>query len=336
MIEVIYYEEGIANHPRTLRVLEHFTKIQAIPCSHYKEVFNPSGQNFRLQKKKPSLILARKTGSLVLPVPNSYGVGGQRNFYFSHMLNCLYDCRYCFLQGLYPSANYVLFINYEDFFEEMDRLSMECEESETWFFSGYDCDSLAMEKLTGFVGESLPFFAAHPNAFLELRTKSCVIRPLEQAQPLPNVVIAFSFTPQEISRQLEHRVPPISQRLKAIKKLVQLGWPIGLRFDPLIHCVDFKKRYQTLFEKILGSISEDAIHSISIGSFRAPKPFFKKMQKLYPEELLFSGDFHKRGKSYGYSKEIESSLIDSCTAMLKSLVSESKIFFCTNESVSDL
>ena len=38
------------------------------------------------------------------------------------MLNCLYDCRYCFLQGMYRSANYVLYVNYEDFTKDIDTL----------------------------------------------------------------------------------------------------------------------------------------------------------------------------------------------------------------------
>ena len=33
------------------------------------------------------------------------------------MYNCLFDCRYCFLQGMYNSSNFVIFVNYEDFFK---------------------------------------------------------------------------------------------------------------------------------------------------------------------------------------------------------------------------
>ena len=169
MIDSIYYEEGVREHPRTQKLLEqHFPNASLIPCSHYKEVFNPSGQNFRLQKKKPALILAKNSGKLVHSVPPTYGIGGTRNFYFSHMLNCLYDCRYCFLQGMYPSAHYLLFVNYEDFFDEIKRTHEEDLTEPSWFFSGYDCDSLALESLTGFVSAALPYFADHPTAHLEL------------------------------------------------------------------------------------------------------------------------------------------------------------------------
>ena len=107
MIETIYIEDNLGAHPRARRLLDRFPDARVIPCRHYTEVFNPSAQSFDLQKQKPSLILARKHGNLVLPVPEGFGIGDGPNYYFSHMLNCLYDCRYCFLQGMFRSAHYV-------------------------------------------------------------------------------------------------------------------------------------------------------------------------------------------------------------------------------------
>ena len=130
-------------------------KRSIIPIDHYGEIFNRHGQNFRLQKKKPAFILAKKQGKLLYPIPPNYGIGAQNNFYFSHILNCPYDCSYCFLQGLYRSANYVIFINFEDFQEEIIK---KIGKSKTTFFSGYDGDSLAFECRTGFLDAFLPFF----------------------------------------------------------------------------------------------------------------------------------------------------------------------------------
>jgi len=36
-------------------------------------------------------------------------------------LNCVYDCEYCYLQGMYPSANIVVFVNFEDFTNAADE-----------------------------------------------------------------------------------------------------------------------------------------------------------------------------------------------------------------------
>ena len=87
------------------------------------------------------------------------------------MMNCIYDCRYCFLQGMYSSANYVLFVNFEDFESEIEHLIRIHPKDKITFFSGYDCDSLALENISGFVSHILPVFQNQESAVLELRTK---------------------------------------------------------------------------------------------------------------------------------------------------------------------
>ncbi|MDA7756643.1 hypothetical protein N8920_01965 [Opitutales bacterium] len=328
MIDTIYFEEQVEEHPRTLRLFQRFPKAIRIPCSHYKEIFNPSGQNFRVQKKKPALILAKNSGKLVHPVPATYGIGGTQNFYFSHMLNCLYDCRYCFLQGMYPSAHYLLFVNYEDFFEEITKAASQKPNEPCWFFSGYDCDSLALESLTGFAKSALSFFEDHPHAFLELRTKSVATQLLEKRLPLANVITAFSFTPQEISDSIENGVPSVSARLSVMKKLAKKGWSLGIRLDPIIDCTDFEKRYESLITEIFQEIPASSIHSVSLGPFRLPEPFFKKMEKLYPSEALFAGNLEKRGRSISYRKAVESQRIETCQNLLLQHVPSNKLFFC--------
>ena len=122
MIETIYIENQIKKHHRTKQILSRFKKkIEIIHCDHYGEIFNIKSQNFRIQKTEPALIIAKKKGKKILQIPKNFGVGGNSNYYFSHMLNCIYDCEYCFLQGKHMSAHYLLFINYEDFFIEIEK-----------------------------------------------------------------------------------------------------------------------------------------------------------------------------------------------------------------------
>ena len=86
MINTIYIEEEIAQHPRTLDIIKRFPDASRIACRRYGEVFNRKSQNFRLQKKNPALILAKKHKNLVLPTPKQYSLGAEYNYYFSHML----------------------------------------------------------------------------------------------------------------------------------------------------------------------------------------------------------------------------------------------------------
>lgn len=329
MIETIYIEENIQQHPRAKDILDRFPAARNIICGRYGEAFNPKAQNFRLQKQKPALILAEKYKNFTLETPKGYGLGADRNYYFSHMLNCLYDCRYCFLQGMYQSANYVLYVNYEDFQDDIRRICGSYPTDDIHFFSGYDCDSLALEPVTGFARQFLPFFGSIPNAWLELRTKSTQIRSLTHREPLPRCVVAFSLTPSEIATKIEGKAPPLERRLAAIKKLQQQGWQLGLRFDPLIYQTGYQQQYRQLFEQVFAMIDLKQLHSVSLGAFRLPETYYKKIHKLYPDEKLFASPLEHRNGMVSYQKELEQQMMQYCTEQVLNYIPSSKFFPCT-------
>lgn len=327
MIKTIYIEEQLHSHPRVLGILERFPDARQIYCHHYGEVFNRKAQNFRLQKKQPALILAKKHQGMVLPAPPGYGIGANKNYYFSHILNCLYDCRYCFLQGMYRSAHYVLFVNYEDFVSQIEYKAQATKE-DSHFFSGYDCDSLALEPVTQFLKYFLPVFRKHPHALLEIRTKSTQIRTLLDTEPLTNCVIAWSFTPTEIANALEHKTPSVDNRIAAIKKLQHKGWRIGLRFDPLIYSHEYKTQYQQLFADTLSACQPELLHSVSLGGFRLPKDFFKSLRRMYPNEKLFASPLEENHGMISYKTAIQSKMMDFCRHQILAYIPKEKFYPC--------
>jgi spore photoproduct lyase len=328
MIETIYIEESILQHPRVVEITARFPQARKITCGRYGEVFNPKAQNFRLQKQKPSLILAEKYKHFAMPVPSGYGIGANKNYYFSHMLNCLYDCRYCFLQGMYQSANYVLFVNYEGFQDEIKQRCAETPDEAVHFFSGYDCDSLALEPVTRFAEQFLPFFEKIPNAWLELRTKSTQVRSLLNRDPFPRCIVAFSLNPDEIATKVEAKAPSLQRRLDALCKLQEHGWPIGLRFDPMIYQTGYQQQYRQLFEQVFSIINMDQLHSVSLGAFRLPEKYFKKVHKLYPEEKLFASPLDNQQGMISYKQELEQEMMQYCTQQLLRYIPEAKFFPC--------
>ncbi len=328
MIGAIYIEDAVADHPRAIEICRRLPKAAVIPCARYGEVFNPRHQSFRLQKRRPALILARKHGRLVHPTPAGYGIGAARNFYFSHMLNCLYDCRYCFRQGMYRSAAYVVFVHYEDFFAAIDDTAGEEPDEAACFFSGYDCDSLAFEGVTRFVEHALEVFRERSDRWLELRTKSTRIEVLLAAEPFDRCVVAFSFTPQEVSSALEGGVPPVARRIAAMRKLAERGWRLGLRFDPLIYSEDYRLQYRRLFDQVFAAVDGAALHSVSLGPFRLPRPFFRRLEKMYGDEPLLAGPFEDYGGMVSYGRELEEEVVGFCTAELLERVPEEVFFPC--------
>lgn len=321
--KTIYVEEEIRQHKRVATIIDRLKPARVIGCNSYREVFNPRRQHFRLQKKNPALILATKEQGWLQPSP--YGLGGSHNYYFSHMLNCIYDCSYCFLQGLFASAHYVVFVNYEDFFHSI-AMKMRQLKQRAFFFSGYDCDSLAYEPVTGFVNNALPFFANQPQAILELRTKSVQIASLLKAPSIANCIVAFSLAPQSIVHRYEAKTPSLAKRLAAMKKLAARGWTLGIRLDPIMWEEDWQKNYEDLIAQLAIELPAKSIHSITFGTMRFPRPIYDAMTRIYPTESFLVKDILVSDEQVGLRTELATEMTDFCYAQLKKYFDSSKLF----------
>ena len=326
--QTIYLEKSVRRHPRAAAIIKRFNNPCVIECDNYREIFNPKRNNFRLQKNHPALIIARKEKDWVQHSP--YGIGGKHNFYFSHMLNCMYDCSYCFLQAMYSSAHYVIFINYEDFFTAIEKQVQQVQQlnggdGKSFFFSGYDCDSLAYEPTSKFVAEALPFFAKHPNAWLELRTKSLQVKTLLQQTAIPNCIVAFSMAPDAVARQYEKGTPTPNKRLLAMKKLAQRDWKIGARLDPLIWHDKWKDSYSELIQQLAAAVPNEAMHSITLGTLRFPRSMAATMSRHYPTAPFLVNKMITTDSALQMQKAAHDEMIEFCRSRLSQNYDDAKI-----------
>jgi len=147
---------------------------------------------------------------------------------------------------------------------------------------------LALEPVSDFCKYFLPVFARHPEAILEIRTKSTQIRSLLEQSAIKNCVVAMSFTAKEAGDQWEHKVPSIEKRIETLRKLQEAGWKVAIRFEPLILGANSIEGYRLLFKKLFAALDVENIHSVSCGLFRMPVDFHKRIVKLYPDEELFA------------------------------------------------
>ncbi len=325
MIENIYIEHTISNNKIVKDIIKKIKAKNIIKCDSYREIFNLKKQNFILQKKNPSMILAQKKNNLVLKTPAKFNIGSKNNYYFSHMLNCLFDCEYCFLQGMYRSANYVIFTNYHSFKSEIKKISEFHKNEAVHFFSGYDCDSLALENITSFAKVFIPYFKKIKNAYLELRTKSTNIKNILAFEPSDNIILAWSLNPNEITKNYENKTPSLKKRLEVIKKLQKLGWQVGLRFDPLIYHDNFNRIYGDFFKSVFCELDSDRIHSITLGTLRLPKSFFSTLKNLGKANLFSKHKFED--KLYNYKKIDRDKMLSFCYKQILENVDKKKVFF---------
>jgi spore photoproduct lyase len=214
------------------------------------------------------------------------------------------------------------------------RLAVHASEHCT-FFSGYDCDSLALEGITGFVAHVLPFFRSRPRAWLELRTKSTHIEPLLAAEPFPRCVAAWSFTPEAVAEALEHRTPDVGRRIAAMAHVAERGWPVGLRLDPLVWLPGFTDHFRRLLERIFTAVPPDAVHSVSLGTFRLPRPFHRRLVRLHPSEPLLAGPLAERDGVVSYRGDLEAELLTAARSLVQEWIPGERIFACGGGQVGE-
>jgi spore photoproduct lyase len=164
---------------------------------------------------------------------------------------------------------------------------------------------------------------------LELRTKSTQVRSLINQAPSPRCIVAFSLSPADVADKLEHKAPTLARRLEAIAKLQEQGWLIGLRFDPVIYQSNYQQQYKALFDRVFAAINLDRLHSVSLGLFRLPEVFFKKIHKLYPDEKLFASPLQQHNSMVAYQQDLEQEMFQYCKEQLLTHIPASKFFPCT-------
>lgn len=320
----IYVERAVRDHFRTREILKKFPASEVIEIGHYKDVFCRSRQSVRFQHRSQSLILAAKQGTLLYEgAPVCQNFGNSYFYYTSCVMNCVFDCGYCFLKGMYPSANIVIFVNLEDIFEETERL---LKEHPLYLCVSYDTDLLALEQIAGYAGEWCSFAERHGNLKIEIRTK-CANRSFARSvRPVPGVIYAFTLSPQAVIDTCERYTPSLAERLFCAAELIRAGCPVRLCFDPMIYLPDWKRHYAEMLEQVQDAVDLRKLADVSVGTFRISQDYLKKMRKQEPDSAAVWFPFQKEDGFYHYPEELMEQMETFLTERLAETIPREKIF----------
>lgn len=320
----IYVEKSVRNHVRTQAILAKYPSAEIIEINHYKDVFCRKSQNCRLQHNTQKLILAARHGTLLYegaPVCQSFD--NQYFYYTSCIMNCIFDCEYCYLKGMYPSANIVVFVNLEDIFAEVARI---LENHPLYLCVSYDTDLLAMESITGYTQEWCDFAAKHKNLKIEIRTKCANKSFFQRITPLSRIIYAFTLSPQAVIETFEHLTPSLTERLSCAAELMRKGCPVRLCFDPMIYIPDWKQHYQQMLEQVYCKINMEEIVDVSVGTFRISQDYLKTMRKQDPESAVIWFPFQKENGYCHYPDDLMEQMECFLIEELNKKIAREKIF----------
>lgn len=300
----IYIEDRAKNYKLTKEILDKLDS-KIISINHYKDVFNRYNQDYRLQKNSMKLILAVKESNFLYEASSLIQTQNYQNFFYTPtILNCIYDCHYCFLQGMYPSSNIVLFVNIEDFFDEVEK---KLKTLDRMFLSiSYDTDILAFEKLFGISKKWIEFSQNFNNLELEIRTKSVNYKTIENLEFNRNIHINWTLSPEEVIARFEDKTPSLDARLKSIKSALDDNRRVNLVIDPVVKIDNYKSKYSDFFKEIDEYLSLERVENFIIGVFRISNQYLKKIKKsnLDSEIVFYPYKIDNQVASYADSDEI--------------------------------
>ena len=268
-----------------------------------------NNQDFHLQKLGQTLILASNKPNMIYEGAVVCEDFENDNFYYtSSIINCVYDCEYCYLQGVYSSGNIVIFVDIEKVFEEVEELYNKLKS--LYLCVSYDTDLLAIENICSFSEKWYHFIKDKKDLKIELRTKSANIDKFLNLDVLDNFIIAFTLSPEEIALKNEKYTASFKNRVKAIKELQNKGWKVRICIDPLIYTDDFEKNYSEMIEYLFSEIDKNKVIDVSIGVFRTSKEYLKKMRNQNKKSEILYYPFECIDGVYTYSDKLKSYMID--------------------------
>lgn len=314
---IVYIEKELQNHNDISRILHKIQPNAVEWIEHYKDVLNQRGGNWRVQKRYQSLILARRKDAFYYEAsPLTHSIDFKHFYYNTLAINCLYDCEYCYLQGMFTTPHLVLFLNNEDYIRAADDLSRSLQKP-FYMALSYDTDLPAVEHLYPYCDQWMKYAVKNPLITIEIRTKSSITSFFAEKNPVNNVVLSWSVNPEEIAKRFEPLTPSPALRIRAASKAHETGWPVMLCIDPIVYVKNFKALYSTFISSLRKHFDPGRLFGISIGTMRMNTDYLTNIRNQRPDsELLWYPYQRKDGHAF-YPIDLRQELIETVTDALK-------------------
>ncbi len=272
----------MCGHPRAKAILAKYPSAQVVEIGHYKDVFCRTRQSHALQQRSQSLILAAKEGELLYKgAPVCQDFGYPYFYYTSCVMNCVYNCAYCYLKGMYPSANIVIFVNIEDIFGRVQQI---LKRHPLYLCVSYDTDLAALEPVAGYAREWSRFVENQGGRLtVEIRTKCASKHFFAPKPPAHGVIYAFTLSPQPAIDAYEQYTPSLQERVLCAAWAVKAGYAVRLCFDPMLYIPGWEYEYGRMLDMVASQIPMEKLVDASIGSFRIPQDYLKRMRRQEPD-----------------------------------------------------
>lgn len=296
----LYIERKATNHPHGKTLLRLFSDRRIIVLEDYGEFFNRPNQDFQGQKSSPALVAAVGTPPFLYEATER--VVGQSDlpvYYNDQLRNCVYNCEYCFLQGMHASGHTLVYVNSEDFQAAAARRGGE---GPYWLSISYLTDILAFEETLPLVSEWISFSDRNPGITFEVRTKG-EASPIVRSLGHPGVVLVWSLSPPSVASRHESGCASFQNRLFAAETALRFGWRVRLAFDPVILVPGWKQAYTDMLATVFRRLPPDRIEAATYGVFRMGADYMGRIATSRRDSTILHHPFTREQGLVTYSPE---------------------------------
>lgn len=191
---------------------------------------------------------------------------------------CSFDCAWCFLKGTFrflPTKTKPVIKDYNKIEVHVKSFFENNGYSEELLNSGELSDSLLSENtnlpFSKFIYPIIKGERKHRILFL---TKSTNVKNICGLEAQKEFVMSFSLNANKVSEKWE-KAPNPRDRIKAAKKVYDVGYEIRLRIDPMVPIENYEKQYTDLIDNIFSNLEPSRI---TLGSLRGLQSTINNVQ----------------------------------------------------------
>jgi spore photoproduct lyase len=155
-----------------------------------------------------------------------------------------------------------IFLNLPQILGEVGRIASQLKKP-TAFYLGKLQDGLALDPLTGYSREMIPFFAGHPLARLTILTKSADVENLLPLEHRGHTTLSWTVNPPEVAEAFEKNAPGVPDRIEAMRRCSEAGYPVRAVVMPMVPIADWESVYRRFVEELLSRVR---LNRITLGS----------------------------------------------------------------------
>ena len=305
--KAIYYEKEILNYALGKNLLD---KYKNKGVSMY---IIENHNNIESMRKKPNSEFPKLKQNLIIGVRKTHKFVPNKkvsDFLVPYTSSgCSAMCLYCYLVCNYNKCSYLrLFVNREQMLDKIIKTSNKCEKDLT-FEIGSNSDLILENTITNNLQWTIPKFAKEEKGYLTFPTKFDMVDPILNLDHKGRVIIRMSVNPEEIIRKVEFGTSSLEKRIKAINKLKENGYKVGILIAPIVLTEGWKEKYLELIKYLKECLSDEVKNetffelifmTYSYVHRKINEEAFPNAINLYSQEQMTG-----RGKGkYMYRKEI--------------------------------